>query len=151
MSTITNQNDYDDSTVKEKVAKAGVVTVNNPDGDNTFLVKGDVKYEYLWRTLGVLEADLKPEDEVSDIVKEVLVYHVSARVATTLIKSTPAPLNTNVNYNMDEWAIKCKKWLAQEEQYEALLTKADFMTDEAIEEEENANDDTNRFFNDRVS
>jgi hypothetical protein len=151
MATILDKFDFDDSTVKKKVDKDGVVTANNPDGDNTYLIKGDIKYEYLWRTLGVLEVDLKPIADISNIVKEVLVYHVSARVATTLIKSTPAPLNTNVNYNMDEWAIKCKKWLAQEEQYEALLTKNDFMTDAAIDLEENANDDTNRFFNERVS
>jgi hypothetical protein len=146
MATITDKDNYDDSTVKTKVATDGP-----SGGDNTFLVKGDVKYEFLWRSLGVAEADLKPIAEVSDIVKEVLVYHVSARVATTLIKESPAPLNTNVVFNLDEWAIKCKKWLALEEQYEALLTKNDFMTDEAIEEEENTNDDTNRFYNERVS
>ena len=146
MATILESTAFDDPTIYDIV---------NVDGspDNIFLVKGDVKYEFLWKSFGVT-SDQLPTDaaDISLMVREVMVYHVSVRVCTAQISEYAGQMQNNVNPDFDKWSKKCKKYLALEKQYEALLSKQDFMTEEAIEEEDNEDvDTTSRFTNARAS
>ena len=132
MATLTNPNDYFDPDIVTQVSERGP---EEPDRDNRYLSKDAVKYKFLYRSHGITdETTLKTP--IDDMVKHVLVLYVSHLVCVSMIREIPAVLQGNVNPAYEKWNQKCKKYLEDMERHEALLNKNDFLTDEAIEEED---------------